>query len=63
MYSKDKNDLAQRLNELVGKIRHVKKENEIVDKNIDELSLSLSELKSKIDYSLPNKLKLFNDTR
>lgn len=62
-YSKEKTDLERQLNELVGKIRGVTKDNEKTDQNIDQLNHSLFELKNKIDYSLTNKLKSFNELR
>jgi len=62
-YSKDKEVLKQRLDELVDKIRSVKKENKKIDKNFDQMNCCLSELKKKIDYNLTNKLQLVSDSR
>lgn len=62
-YSKEKKELIRRLDELVDRIRSVKKENEKTDKNIDQMNVYLTELKSKIDYSLTNKLKMVSDSR
>lgn len=62
-YSKEKKELTRRLDELVDRIRSVRKENEKTDKNIDQINVYLFELKSKIDYSLTNKLKMVSDLR
>lgn len=62
-YSKEKKELIGRLDELVDRIRSVKRKNEKTDKNIEQMNTYLSDLKKKIDYNLNNKLKSSSNLR
>lgn len=62
-YSQEKRGLARRLDELTSRIQSIKREIEIIDKNIEQMSIQLSELKSKLDYGLTNRLNSYKDIR
>lgn len=62
-YSQEKKELARRLAELTSRIQSVKGEIEIIDENIEQMSIRLSELKSKLDYGLTNRLNSYKNIR
>lgn len=62
-YLKEIKKLNQCIDELSSKIKHVKRENEQIEKDISLTNLKLSEIKNTIDHGVTNKLKLITDTR